>query len=526
MSSAAVPARSIAAVCCIAAPVLFGLYALTLGQDANWDLQNYHWYNPYAFLTGRLDQDIAPAHVPTFYNPTLDIPFYLAAQVLPARPLSFLLGTVQGLNFVLLYLIGASVFAGLAETERRVAALGVALVGVLGGGHLGLVGTTFYDNIISLCVLGAVAVVIGADRPGLKRLLCAGLLVGVGAGLKLPTAVFAIGLCAACLVIGATFQHRVLNAFVFGLGVLAGFAVFAGHWTLHLWTAYGNPVFPYFNGLFESAMGLPASYRDTRFVPLSAGEAALFPLLMAFDPSETGEIAFRDWRIAAAYLAALLTPVLMLLKGRVARDPSALNTPAVIYICAAMAASYAVWLGLFGIYRYLIPLEMLSPLIVVAVTSYWPGPVRFKTNLAIALMALLVVTAKPGTWGRVPFSETFVTSVPPHIPNPASALVLMAGHTPTAWVIPSFPPEASFVRIQGFINHPSDGDTGLNVTIRQRISTHTGDIYMLSAVAERTLAQSVLAAYGLTLTPECSAVVGNLAPGIEFCTVRHMEDAS
>ena len=35
-----------------AVPVLFGAIALAMGQDSNWDLRNYHWYNPYAFLQG------------------------------------------------------------------------------------------------------------------------------------------------------------------------------------------------------------------------------------------------------------------------------------------------------------------------------------------------------------------------------------------------------------------------------------------------------------------------------------------
>lgn len=29
-------------------PLAFGAYALLLGQDGNWDLRNYHWYDAYA----------------------------------------------------------------------------------------------------------------------------------------------------------------------------------------------------------------------------------------------------------------------------------------------------------------------------------------------------------------------------------------------------------------------------------------------------------------------------------------------
>src|SRR5665213_23538 len=52
---------------------------LSLGKDQSWDFRNYHWYVPYAYLNHRMGFDIAVAHQATFYNPTLDIPFYLLA---------------------------------------------------------------------------------------------------------------------------------------------------------------------------------------------------------------------------------------------------------------------------------------------------------------------------------------------------------------------------------------------------------------------------------------------------------------
>ena len=58
------------------------------------NLRNYHWYNPYAFLTGRLALDIGLAHAAAFYDPLLDVPVYLLAQALPAKAVGFLLGTV------------------------------------------------------------------------------------------------------------------------------------------------------------------------------------------------------------------------------------------------------------------------------------------------------------------------------------------------------------------------------------------------------------------------------------------------
>src|SRR5580700_9365509 len=74
------------------APFAFGALALVLGQDANWDLRNYHWYNAYAFLNGRFGFDLLPAQTPWFYNPLIDVPFYLLAMHVPAMAAGFALG--------------------------------------------------------------------------------------------------------------------------------------------------------------------------------------------------------------------------------------------------------------------------------------------------------------------------------------------------------------------------------------------------------------------------------------------------
>ncbi len=34
--------------------IVGGTVSVLLGQDANWDLKNYHLYNPFAFLNDRL----------------------------------------------------------------------------------------------------------------------------------------------------------------------------------------------------------------------------------------------------------------------------------------------------------------------------------------------------------------------------------------------------------------------------------------------------------------------------------------
>ena len=86
-------------------PPLFGLLSVMMGQDANWDLRNYHFYNPYSFIYGRMDFDVLPSQVANFYNPLLYVPFYYAVDLLSPKWVGFLLGWIQGFNFPLLLAI-------------------------------------------------------------------------------------------------------------------------------------------------------------------------------------------------------------------------------------------------------------------------------------------------------------------------------------------------------------------------------------------------------------------------------------
>ena len=63
-----------------------------------------------------------------------------------------------------------AVITGGPERRRILAAMALAVMGGLGGGTLGLIGTTFQDNVVSLGVLGALASLAGFLSPVLLAL--------------------------------------------------------------------------------------------------------------------------------------------------------------------------------------------------------------------------------------------------------------------------------------------------------------------------------------------------------------------
>lgn len=530
--------RRVVLIMFIVVPLIFGAIALVLGQDSNWDLRNYHWYDAYALLHGRLEQDLGPAQIPNFYNPTLDIPFFLAANALPARAFSFLLGVLQGCNFILLYMLAAATLRLGGERPQILIAGLVALTGMIGGGHLALVGAVFYDNVVSLLVFGAMVVILngaaalqhGPLPPALRRAVLAGFLVGCGVGLKLPTQIFAIGVCFGLLFIPGPFRRRFLLSFACGLGVIAGFAVFGGWWMWEMWSHYANPLFPYFNDFIRSPWALPESYRDDRFVPKSMVQALTLPFRLFLDGKVAGEIAFRDARVLSAYVVLLATPV-MLLIGRTKSAGESQDTPAadvfaLRYLAAAVVLSYGVWLALFGIYRYIIPLEMLAPLVAVGGLAFWPVSWQRQLSLAIGLLGFMVVTVQPGNWGRIPWtpSAKFVDVAVPPITDPATTMILMTGFAPTAFVIPAFPEQVAFLRPQSYFVAP-EHVTRFNEILRNRVAEHRGDIFLLQATWERAAAGRVLPSLGLQLGPAaCNSIHANLDDELELCALTRMSN--
>src|SRR5258708_24217790 len=82
------------------------LRALALGQDTNYDQQNYHFYAPYALFNNRILFDIFPAFSgPTFTNPIPYLPFYWLAWNAPPMLIGALLGALYGLAYAPLYLL-------------------------------------------------------------------------------------------------------------------------------------------------------------------------------------------------------------------------------------------------------------------------------------------------------------------------------------------------------------------------------------------------------------------------------------
>lgn len=252
--------RAAAAVAALAA-----LLSLLRGQDANWDLRNYHLHNAWSWFEGRLGLDLAPAQLQSYFTPWLDLPYYLLVQHAPAPLAGAVLGALHGLAFVPLAWIAWRLLA--ADPQRARMAPVLALAGLASAVFLSELGNTMGDNSTAPLVLGALALCLPGERWRAARVLGAGALLGLAVGLKLTNATYAVALGLAVLAAPRPWRERLGAAAGLTAATALAFALVAGPWLYRIWNEFGNPLFPQYNAWFRRRWPRPTSPATCAGVP-------------------------------------------------------------------------------------------------------------------------------------------------------------------------------------------------------------------------------------------------------------------
>jgi hypothetical protein len=495
-------------------------YVVWLGKDTSWDFRNYHWYIPYAFLNDRMGIDIAVAHQASYYNPLLDVPFYWLAVHTTSWFAIAALGLFQAANLVPLYLIAKS---ALNIEQRELTAAALALFGMTGGLTLGLYGTHYYDNVMSLFVLTGLAILVlkreelahGPLGPTAAWCALGGLLVGSMVGLKLPEAPFALGYGAALLALGGKPKTIAVRLAAGALGGLAGFLLFAGYWMWRMEEVTGNPLFPYFNDYFHSPLALDSPYRDERFLPHDAWTALSFPILFSLDWRVADDLPYRDIRVGLAYVLVIAALAVWVV-GRRSKQP--LADPKAFAITAAFSGTaYFFWLKIFAIYRYILTLEMLAPLVIAFAVGLLPLPRKTQLVALAGLLAFALLLTRTEPLERAPLGDPYIEAYLPPIPDPAHTMVVMTGDAPLGFIAPSLPPQVPVLRIDGWMMQPEDGSL-LTREMKGRVAAHKGPIFLISEANDMGRASAAALDYGLAIDwLKCRLFDTNLTGAYEWC---------
>lgn len=461
--------------------------SVALGQDISWDAKNYHFYNAWAFLHDRYAQDITAAGMQSFFNPLPDIPYLILAQG-PLQAWPHTLAAVQGLWFGALVLLALKIAERLAQLqERRFAAADVcaALIGVTGAMAVSQVGSTTNEVQLAVLLLLGLYVLMpllsptGIRRPAMRAWL-AGLCCGLAAGLKPTAAVYPPAMATALLLaMGIGTRSAWKAVILYAAGVAVGFLAAYGAWGWHLYQTTGNPLFPLFNHIFQSPLTAMVGGTDGRFRPRDLAQWLFYPFFwIKRQQWLVTEAPFADPRYALAMLALLS---LLVARWKKRDDGAQATDKATGFLAIFFCAGYALWLALFSILRYAIPLESLTGLLLLAGIRAWkPAAWRSPTHRTpIAMVALLLVilatTSYPNWWRGAYASHVFEVEAPA---VEADSLVILAG-SPDAYLAPMLAqaPGVSFVGLTWFT--AASRGYGLWDITQQRLARHAGPMYVV-----------------------------------------------
>jgi hypothetical protein len=504
------------ATCLVVAIGTMLVYALRRGQDASWDQLNYHLNIPFMVLHGTFWDSIAPSGIQTYLNPLILIPEYLVIRALPPLVAAITIVVAQAMAFVIAARICLRIAGPDAGDGGYLGAFLGFVLCLASPMALSEAGTTIVDLIGAVPVLLAYFLLLTRDDPSAPRHAClaAGLLLGLAAGLKLTNMVFVVGAPAFFLAGPALPRRRAAGVAQVTLGAAIGFLIVAGWWHITLWRRFHNPIFPYANNIFRSPDYPPVGQRDWRFLPRSAWDIVRYPYywLMGgsptkFLPSPASETDPKDARFALALAGAPV--VLAIALFRRPRGSALLARPETGLLLAC-AIDYLVWLFMFGILRYLMPVEILCGAVLLVLTD-WVAAGPMRTRLLLVLAILVVVRVHVATWQRVPWQSHWGTIAPAPLALQGTPLIFLTS-VPTAFVALSLPVNARYVNLGcGEIDLCGPDQTSLTRQLRtelQAVPPYTLYVEIPSESWPKLDASSSpnlpgLAAYGLHLGTQC-----------------------
>jgi hypothetical protein len=239
----------------------------------------------------------------------------------------------------------------------------------------------------------------------------------------------------------------------------------------------------FYNGVFGSRFYPPVDFHDARFLPGSLGRALLYPFLWAVGRHPTAEVRFRDARfalIAVLAVAAVATVGVRRLRSRCGGPRQPVLLPAGWVLAVFFVASYATWLRLWAIQRYLATLELLSGVVIAMLVGVLVRRGREGVAILAAVTAGTIAWTIPPSWGRRPFDASWfaVQTTGPAV-APGTLWLIASGGAPVSYVLTELPRDGRAVRLSG--NMPLGETSGFWSRTRAVVAEHQGPVRTLTA---------------------------------------------
>ena len=372
--------------------LIFGAWlSAFLQHETNWDFSNYHYYNAFAFLNDRLNYDIVPASVNGFFNPIIELPLWFYVQHFNDNTnlIYALQGIWGGLMLFVFYKL-YRLFFKLEDASSYVVLILSLLLTLSGEGVFWQYGSSSNEIPIAFLLLWGLYILLKMiklpETQTLKKFFAAGLIMGVALGLKQTAATYRIATGLMLMICHQYLNKPFKSIFVFALGGFLGYIVLNGYFMYKYWMLYGNPFFPFLNGVFHSPYFDDFNYRDTRYLP-SWKTFLIYPILWNFPGYTIRELPFFDLRLMFVYLAIIGIFVWLAYKKKIKATIQKYPLETAVYVFVAL--SFLIWMSMFSILRYAALIEIVA---VIGVAKVMTWLLSRKSLIAPAvLISLLVV---------------------------------------------------------------------------------------------------------------------------------------
>ena len=431
-----------------------GMFLSVLLKNENpWDLANYHYYNVFAFLNDRSNLDVVPASVNTFFNPIMDLPLYFYIQYFNDYPniLYALQGIWGGLFLFMLYKICLLFFT---ENNKYALFSLVLILTVSAQATFCQIGASTNEIPVSFFILWGLYILLKMIKlpqtQTLKKFLIAGLIMGMGLGLKQTVITYCVASGLTLMICYKYLNKPIKSIFVFALSGFIGYLVINGYFMYKYWVLYGNPFFPFLNGVFHSPYFFDFNYRDTNFIPTLA-EFFIFPFMWNIDPLKISDLVYYDLRLTIYYLIPLVVFLFLSFYKKLKNFYLEQKPLTMLYVFVFL--SILIWMAIFSIMRYIVVIEAIGAVILVNFFQYYNKSKHkylFATHILLIAGLTLSVFLYPN-WGHFYGKHIELQE----IVLPKNTLVKIYG-MPTAFVIPQLA-KKNFVKTVSY--YPKCTDT-------------------------------------------------------------------
>lgn len=362
--------------------LLYMLFSIPF-PDLSWDTRSYHIYIQENVFADKLNFDFfAGRNLNSFLFALGDRINYLFRYVFGYR-----FGTIISYYLILiLYYQVKKIIKEIINSKNEILITLFSIFPCVASVIFSYAGTYYIDNFGLVCLMECLYILL-FEKEIFKEKIKAytlAIIVGIAFSVKITNIIFIIPM-------GLYYIFKNFKGLKFLKLYDWVFLIFLAimPWGIYAICNYiqtGNPIFPYYNSIFNSEYFMATSWKDDRFGPKSVIQFLIWPIYIIFNPEKAFDTKFVDimWGIGFSSIALFL---LLNVKKRKKANSK------IIVLSMITLISYYLWEALLvGYVRYASIVLVLSYIVVISIifTQF-----EYRKWISISLILLIVGSTLP-----------------------------------------------------------------------------------------------------------------------------------